>query len=157
MHLFVLQQQAMLARADRANTEWQKQWLLGGALTLFKPFYYIVAAVVLAGGDYFHYSQLPRSLAAAPQRAAKFDFEWQDSGKLGLILGHHLIFLGLGALLLVTKAQFFGGLYDAYSESVRESPLQPSIRLLFGTTERIYSMSAAWKIWWVDISMWPVC
>lgn len=80
---------------------------------------HIVAAVVLAGGAYFHYSQLPRSLAAAPQRAAKFDFEWQDAGKLGLILGHHLIFLGLGALLLVTKAQFFGGLYDAYSESVR--------------------------------------
>ncbi|MGB3299008.1 MAG: chlorophyll a/b binding light-harvesting protein [Phormidesmis sp.] len=80
---------------------------------------HIVAAVVLAGGAYFHYTQLPPSLAAAPKRAAEFDFEWQDAGKLGFILGHHLIFLGLGALLLVAKAQFFGGLYDAYSESVR--------------------------------------
>ena len=80
---------------------------------------HLVAAVVLAGGAYFHYTQLPASLAIAPKRAAKFDFEWQDAGKLGLILGHHLIFLGFGALLLLVKAQFFGGLYDAYSESVR--------------------------------------
>ncbi|WP_121971583.1 chlorophyll a/b binding light-harvesting protein [Leptolyngbya sp. BC1307] len=80
---------------------------------------HLVAAVVLAGGAYFHYTQLPASLAIAPKRAAKFDLEWQDAGKLGLILGHHLIFLGFGALLLVAKAQSFGGLYDAYSESVR--------------------------------------
>ncbi|MGC1306512.1 MAG: chlorophyll a/b binding light-harvesting protein [Phormidesmis sp.] len=91
---------------------------------------HIVAAVVLAGGAYFHYSQLPKSLAIAPAKAAKFDFEWQDAGKLGFILGHHLVILGLGALLLVVKAQYFGGLYDAYSESVRlvTSPtLDPSV------------------------------
>ncbi|EDX85359.1 chlorophyll a/b binding light-harvesting protein, putative [Synechococcus sp. PCC 7335] len=80
---------------------------------------HIVAAIVLAGGAYFHYTQLPASLAIAPKNAAKFHFEWQDASKLGFILGHHLIFLGLGALLLVVKAQYFGGLYDAYSDSVR--------------------------------------
>jgi len=91
---------------------------------------HMVAALVLAGGAYFHYTQLPASLAVGSENAAKFHFEWQDAKKLGFILGHHLIFLGLGALLFAAKAQFFGGLYDAYSDSVRvvASPtLDPSV------------------------------
>jgi len=80
---------------------------------------HVVAAGVLAGGAYFHRTRLPQSLSEASGNAAKFHFEWQDAGKLGLILGHHLIFLGLGAFLLVAKAQFFGGLYDTNLGEVR--------------------------------------
>ena len=80
---------------------------------------HIIAAVVLAGGAYFHRNWLPSSLEMASEKAAEFHFEWQDAPKLGFILGHHLIILGLGALLLVVKAQFFGGLYDANLDQVR--------------------------------------
>ena len=80
---------------------------------------HIISAVVLAGGALFHSSRLPSSLGMARGNAAKFDFEWQDAQKLGFILGHHLIILGLGAFLFVAKAQFFGGLYDANIDEVR--------------------------------------
>ena len=80
---------------------------------------HIVAAVVLAVGAYFHRTRLPASLEGVSGNAAKFHFEWQDARQLGFILGHHLIFLGLGALLFIAKAQFFGGLYDSNLGEVR--------------------------------------
>lgn len=96
----------------------------GGAVVDTFPWFaiaviHIVAAGVLAGGAYFHRTRLPASLAVASGRASKFHFEWQDARQLGLILGHHLIVLGLGALLLVAKAQFLGGLYDTNLGEVR--------------------------------------
>ncbi|MEM7062610.1 MAG: chlorophyll a/b binding light-harvesting protein [Cyanobacteria bacterium P01_B01_bin.77] len=80
---------------------------------------HVVAAVVLAAGAYFHRTRLPASLEVVSGNAVKFHFEWQDARQLGFILGHHLIVLGLGALLFVAKAQFFGGLYDSDLGEVR--------------------------------------
>ncbi|MEL6381480.1 MAG: chlorophyll a/b binding light-harvesting protein [Cyanobacteria bacterium J06626_18] len=96
----------------------------GGTLVDTYPIFaigviHIVAAGVLGFGAYFHRSRLSPSLDNEPGNAAKFHFEWNDSKKLGFILGHHLVFLGFGAALLVAKAMFFGGLYDANLEEVR--------------------------------------
>ncbi|MBE7380401.1 MAG: chlorophyll a/b binding light-harvesting protein [Leptolyngbya sp. SIO1E4] len=101
-------------------------WAAGtsGAIANTYPFFaigviHIVAAGVLGAGAYFHRNRLAPSLDAEPGNASKFHFDWGDPKKLGFILGHHLTFLGLGALLLVVKAMFWGGLYDPTLGDVR--------------------------------------
>ncbi|MCJ2544103.1 chlorophyll a/b binding light-harvesting protein [Synechococcus bigranulatus str. 'Rupite'] len=82
-------------------------------------FIHLVAAGVLAWGAYFHQTKLPPNLDMEFGKAAKFHFAWDDAKTLGIILGHHLLVLGLGALLLVAKAMVLGGLYDATINQVR--------------------------------------
>ncbi|MEM9215808.1 MAG: chlorophyll a/b binding light-harvesting protein [Cyanobacteria bacterium P01_F01_bin.150] len=79
---------------------------------------HLVSSAVLGAGGLFHSLRGAAVLKDGPARAPKFHFEWDDPKRLGFILGHHLILLGLGALSLVLWARFFG-IYDPVIGDVR--------------------------------------
>ncbi|NET36814.1 MAG: chlorophyll a/b binding light-harvesting protein [Cyanothece sp. SIO1E1] len=79
---------------------------------------HLVSSGVLGAGGLFHSTKGLPNLKEGSGRVAKFHFDWDDPKKLGFILGHHLLFLGVGALAFV----YYGanhGLYDSSIGAVR--------------------------------------
>ena len=61
---------------------------------------HLIFSAVLGAGGLLHSNKFAGDLGDYPENSKpqKFDFEWDDPDKLTFILGHHLIFLGLGAI-----------------------------------------------------------
>jgi photosystem II CP43 chlorophyll apoprotein len=86
----------------------------GGQVVDIFPFFaiavlHLVGSAVLGLGGIYHALRGPDKLPGF------FDFDWEDKDKITTILGINLIFLGLGAFLLVGKAMWWGGIYDTWA------------------------------------------
>ncbi|MFB6274554.1 MAG: chlorophyll a/b binding light-harvesting protein [Halothece sp.] len=94
----------------------------GGEVVSTYPFFvigalHLISSAFLGFGGIFHVRSQEDVLDQ--NKFPFFSYDWQDQGKMTTILGIHLVLLGGGALLLVAKAMFFGGLYDPNLDTVR--------------------------------------
>lgn len=96
----------------------------GGVVVDTYPYFavgaiHLVASAVFGAGGLYHALKGPSNLADSEfPRARKFHFEWDDADRLGFILGHHLIFLGVACLFFVLWLRFHG-VYDPNIGEVR--------------------------------------
>jgi photosystem II CP43 chlorophyll apoprotein len=73
---------------------------------------HLISSAVLGFGGIYHAVRGPETLE---EYSSFFGYDWKDKNKMTNIIGFHLIILGIGALLLVLKAMFFGGIYDTWA------------------------------------------
>ncbi|MEL6326764.1 MAG: chlorophyll a/b binding light-harvesting protein [Cyanobacteria bacterium J06626_23] len=111
----------------------------GGLIANTYP-YFVVGAVHLISSAFLGFGGIFHALKGPAQLEGAYAYDWEDGDKMTTILGNHLTLLGGGALLLVAKAMFFGGLYD---------PLQQTVRLVSPTLNpaTIFGYLFAGKYW----------
>ncbi len=90
---------------------------IGGEVVDTFPYFvvgvlHLISSAVLGFGGIYHAVRGPETLE---EYSGFFGYDWKDKNKMTTIIGFHLIILGCGALLLVLKAMFFGGLYDTWA------------------------------------------
>jgi photosystem II CP43 chlorophyll apoprotein len=73
---------------------------------------HLISSAVLGLGGIYHAVRGPETLE---EYSSFFGYDWKDKNQMTNIIGYHLILLGCGALLLVFKAMFFGGVYDTWA------------------------------------------
>lgn len=73
---------------------------------------HLISSAVLGLGGIYHAVRGPESLE---EYSSFFGYDWKDKNQMTNIIGYHLVLLGCGALLLVFKAMFFGGVYDSWA------------------------------------------
>jgi len=97
---------------------------------------HIISSAVLAYGGIYHSIFGPVRLEFEEGRLQFYGYDWRDKNKMTTILGIHLILLGIGSFLLVSKACFWDGIYDTwapgggYLRVVKNPTLDPFI--IFG-------------------------
>lgn len=89
----------------------------GGEVVDIFPYFvvgvlHIISSAVLGLGGIYHAVRGPETLE---EYSSFFGYDWKDKDQMTNIIGYHLILLGCGALLLVFKAMFFGGVYDTWA------------------------------------------
>ena len=103
--------------------------------------FHLVSSAVLGAAGLWHTLRAPKDLGEAEGRANKFDFAWDDPKKLSFILGHHLIFLGLGAIAFVEWAKHHG-IYDAALGAVRTVEPNIDLGMVWGYQTNFLSISS---------------
>ena len=103
--------------------------------------FHLVSSAVLGAAGIWHTLRAPKDLSKAEGRASKFHFEWDDPKKLTFILGHHLIFLGLGAIAFVEWAQRHG-IYDSAIGAVRKVEPNIDLAMVWGYQTNFLSISS---------------
>jgi len=89
----------------------------GGEVISTYPYFvvgvlHLISSAVLGLGGLYHALRGPETLE---EYSSFFGYDWKDKNQMTNIIGYHLILLGCGALLLVFKAMFFGGVYDTWA------------------------------------------
>jgi len=118
----------------------------GGVIVNTQPYIitatlHLAASAVLGAAGIWHLFRAPQDLSAAEGRAKTFHFDWGDPAKLGVILGHHLIFLGLGAVALVEWAKR-AGVYDSAQGIVRQVEPHLDLGMVWGYQASFLSISS---------------